>query len=147
MLFRSVLCPLLLLLPLLPLLPLVLLLPSTVVPLHHVSSSSHPTPSAFAHLPLVLALGEAPAPAPAQPGPVGEHATPWAVVLASQRCFELAVEGESLEAPVGEEEEEEDDVRTAVLAVRSRCLAPGEGPGGQWTAEWGAARWAYAEAH
>ena len=28
------------------------------------------------------------------------------------------------------EEEEEHEVRTAVLAAKSRCLAPGEGPGG-----------------
>ena len=49
-------------------------------------------------------------------------------------------------APV--EEEEEDGERMAALAVKRRCLvAPGEGLGGLWTAEWGAARWAYAEAH
>ena len=75
-----VLRPLLLLLLLLPLLLLVLLSPSTIVPLHHVSSSSYPTPSAFAHLPLVLALGKGPAHVPAHPGPVGERAPPWAVV-------------------------------------------------------------------
>ena len=64
---------------------------------------------------------------------------------AFRRYFELAVEGASLGAPV--EEEEEDGARMAALAVKPRCLAPGEGPGGLWTAEWGAARWAYAEAH
>ena len=63
-----------------------------------------------------------------------------------RRCFEPVVEGASLGAPV-EEDEEEDGERMAALAVKPRCLAPGEGPGGLWTAEWGAARWAYAEAH
>ena len=46
-----------------------------------------------------------------------------------RKCFELAIEGESLGAPVGEEEEE-DEVRTVVLAAWPQCLAPGEGPGG-----------------
>ena len=64
---------------------------------------------------------------------------------AFRRCFELAVEGTSLEAPVGEEEV--DGVHTVVLAVKPRCIDPGEGPGEQWTAEWGAECWAYAEAH
>ena len=82
---------------------------------------------------------------PAQPEPVGERALPWTVGWASRRCFALAVEGASLEALVGQEEE--DGVRMAALAVKPRCLAPGEGPGGLWTAGWGAARWAYAEAH
>ena len=50
-------------------------------------------------------------------------------------------------APVEKEEEEEDRERMAALAVKPRYLTPGEGPGGLWTAEWGAARWAYAEAH
>ena len=65
---------------------------------------------------------------------------------AFQRCFELAVERVSLEALVGEVEEE-DGVRMVVLVVKPRCLAPGEGPGRLWTAEWGAERWVYAEAH
>ena len=64
---------------------------------------------------------------------------------AFRRCFELVVEGASLEAPVGEEEE--DGVHLVVLAARPLCLAPGEGPGGLWTAGWEAACWAYAEAH
>ena len=51
-----------------------------------------------------------------------------------------------MEAPVGEEEEE-DEVRMAVLAAKSRYLAPGEGPGGLWMAGWGVARWAFTEAH
>ena len=51
----------------------------------------------------------------------------------------------SMGAP--EWEEEEDEVHKVVLAVKLRFLAPGEGAGGLWTAEWGAARWAYAEAH
>ena len=51
-----------------------------------------------------------------------------------------------MEAPVGEEEEE-DEVRTAVLVARSRCLAPGEGPGGLQTVGWEVACWALAEAH
>ena len=48
-----------------------------------------------------------------------------------------------MEAPVGEE----DEVHKVVLAVKLRCLASGEEPGGLWTAEWGAAHWAFAEAH
>ena len=64
---------------------------------------------------------------------------------AFRKCFELAVKGASLEAPVGEEEE--DRVHMVVLAARPRCLAPGEGPGGQWTAGWRAERWVCAEAH
>ena len=64
---------------------------------------------------------------------------------AFRRCFELAVEGASLEAPVGEEEE--DELRMEVQAARPQCLAPGEGPGGLWAAEWGAERWACAGAH
>ena len=67
------------------------------------------------------------------------------MVWVFRRCFEPAVEGESLEAPV--EEEEEDGVRTVVLAAKPRCPAPGEGPGGLWMVEWGAEHWAYAEAH
>ena len=51
-----------------------------------------------------------------------------------------------MKAPVGEEEEE-DEVRTAVLGAKSRCLAPGEGPDGLWKARWGVARWAFTEAH
>ena len=51
----------------------------------------------------------------------------------------------SLEAPVGEEEE--DEVHMVVLAVMPRCLAPGEGPGGLWTAGRGAERCAYAVTH
>ena len=50
-----------------------------------------------------------------------------------------------MEAPVGEEEE--DRVHKVVLSVKLRCLAPGEGPGGLWTAGWGAERCAYIEAH
>ena len=48
-----------------------------------------------------------------------------------RRCFELAVEGESLGAPMGEGEEE-DEVRTVVLAASACpwCLALSEGPGG-----------------
>ena len=53
-----------------------------------------------------------------------------------RRCFEPVVEGASLGAPV-EEEEEEDGERKAALAVKPRCLAPGEEPGGLWMAEWG----------
>ena len=67
------------------------------------------------------------------------------MVWAFRRCFELAVEGASLGALVGEEEE--DGVHMVVLAAKPWCLAPGEGPGGPWTAEWGAERWVYAEAH
>ena len=62
-----------------------------------------------------------------------------------RRYFELAVEGESLEAPVGEEEE--DGGHMVVLAARLWCLAPGEGPGGLWMAEWGVEYWVYAEAY
>ena len=65
---------------------------------------------------------------------------------AFRRCFELAVEGVSLEAPVGEEEEE-DGVHMVVLAARPLCLAPDEGPGGLWMEGWGAERWAYAVTH
>ena len=71
-----VLRPLMLLLPLLPLLPLVLLAPSTVVPLHHVSSSFCPTPSAFAQSPLV----SEPVEEPVQPVPIGGRGIPYAVV-------------------------------------------------------------------
>ena len=57
---------------LLVLLPLVLLAPSTVAPLHHVSSSFPPTPSASAHHPSVPDLVEG----PAQPVPVGGRGPP-----------------------------------------------------------------------
>ena len=50
-----------------------------------------------------------------------------------------------MEASVGEEEE--DRVHIVVLAVKLRCLAPGEGPGGLWTAGWRAECWVYVEAH
>ena len=50
-----------------------------------------------------------------------------------------------MEAPVGEEEE--DGVHLVVLAVKIRCLAPGEGPGGLWTVGWEVERRAYVEAH
>ena len=45
------------------------------------------------------------------------------------------------------EEEAEGEVYIVVLAAKPRCLAPGKGPDGLWTAEWGAERWAYGEAH
>ena len=51
----------------------------------------------------------------------------------------------SLEAPVGAKEEV--GVHMVVQAVKLQCLAPGEGPGGLWTARWGVERWAYAVAH
>ena len=78
----------LLLYPLLPLLPLVLLAPSTAAPLHYVSSSFHPTPSASAHHP----SGPNPVEGPAQPVP-GGYGPPWAVVWVFRKGFELAVEG------------------------------------------------------
>ena len=43
--------------------------------------------------------------------------------------------------------EEEDGTHKVVLAMKHRCLAPGEGPGRLWTAGWGVERWAFAEAH
>ena len=64
---------------------------------------------------------------------------------AFRRYFKLEVEEASLVALVGEEEEV--GVHMVVLAAKSWCLAPGEGPRGLWTAEWGAEGWAYAEAH